>query len=79
MEDPGYERKGGGNWLHTVVILLILCAAGVLIWRIATARQAKEKQAAAHATAMALYAKVPVEGARVESKDVPVYLDGGIR
>lgn len=76
MEDPGYERKGGRNWLHTVVILLVLCAAAFLIWRIATARQAKQKQAAARATARALYAKIPVEGARVESKNVPVYLDG---
>jgi multidrug efflux system membrane fusion protein len=76
MEDPGYERKDGRNWLHSVVILLILCAAAFLIWRIATAREAKQKQAAARATAMALYARIPVEGARVESKDVPVYLDG---
>ena len=76
MEDPGYERKGGRSWLHSVVILLILCAAAFLIWRIATAREAKQKQAAARAAAMALYARIPVEGARVESKDVPVYLDG---
>ena len=76
MEDPGYERKRGKNWLHTVIVLLVLGAAAFLIWRIATARQEKEKQAAAHASAMALYAKVPVEAARVEQKDVPVYLDG---
>jgi multidrug efflux system membrane fusion protein len=76
MEDPGFERKGGGSWVRTVVVLVILGALGFLIWRIATAREEKEKQATAHATAMALYAKIPVEGARVESKDVPVYLDG---
>lgn len=76
MEDPGFERKGGSNWLRTIIVLLVLGAAGFLIWRIATARQEKEKQATAHATAMALYAKVPVEAARVESKNVPVYLDG---
>jgi len=76
MEDPGYERKRGKNWLHTVVVLLVLVGAGFMIWRIATARQAKEKQVAAHAAAMAAYLKVPVEAAKVEQKNVPVYLDG---
>ncbi|MHB8301342.1 MAG: MdtA/MuxA family multidrug efflux RND transporter periplasmic adaptor subunit [Acidobacteriaceae bacterium] len=76
MDDPGFERKRGKNWLHTVVVLLVLCALGFLIWRIATARQEKEKQDAAKAAAMALYQKVPVEASRVEQKDLPVYLDG---
>ncbi len=76
IHDPEYERKTRKNWLHNIVILLILVVAGVFIWRIATAREEKEKQAAAHASMMALYQKVPVEAITVEQKDVPVYLDG---
>ncbi len=76
IHDPGYERKTRKNWLHNIVILFILVVAGVFIWRIATARQEKEKQATAHASMMALYQKVPVEAITVEQKDVPVYLDG---
>ena len=76
LDGPGYEPKRGNSWLHTVIVLLVLGAAGFLIWRIATARQEKEKQAAAHASALAMYATVPVEAARIEQKDVPVYLNG---
>ena len=76
IHDPEYERKTRKNWLHNIVILLILVVAGVFIWRIATAREEKEKQAAAHASMMALDQKVPVEAITVEQKDVPVYLDG---
>lgn len=77
VNDPLYRpQPKKRSWLQTLVVLLILAGAGFLIWRIATARSEKEKQAAARASMMALYAKIPVEAARVEQKDIPVYLDG---
>ncbi len=77
IDDPAYERKSHKrSWLHTVVVLLILVGAGFLVWRIATARQEKEKQAAAREAILAGNQQVPVEASLVEQKDVPVYLDG---
>lgn len=76
INDPKYDRKGGRSWLQTLIILLVLAGVGFLVWRIATAREEKEKKAAAKASAIALYQKVPIEAATVEQKSVPVYLNG---
>ncbi len=64
------------RWVRTLVFLLILAVVAGLIWRIATARSEKDKQAAARAASAAAYAKVPVEAAVVKEQNVPVYLDG---
>lgn len=64
------------SWVRTLVLLLIILAVAGAIWRIATARSEKDKQAATKAAAMAAYMKVPVQAAMVEQRDVPVYLDG---
>ena len=69
------EPKPHG-WVKALVFLLIAAAVAGAIWRIATARSEKEKQAAALAARMAAYMKVPVQAAVVASRDVPVYLDG---
>jgi multidrug efflux system membrane fusion protein len=56
--------------------LLIVAAVAGAIWRIATARSERDKQAAARAAMMAAYMQVPVQAAMVERRDVPVYLEG---
>ncbi len=72
-DDPAPQPH---RWLRTLIVVVILAAAAGLIWRIATARTEKDKQAAAHAASMAAYMKVPVQAAVVRQKNVPVYLDG---
>lgn len=78
INDPAYRPHAGKkrSWLQTVIVLVVLAGVGFLVWRIATARSEKEKQASARASTLALYAKIPVAAARVEQKSIPVYLDG---
>ncbi len=71
--DPDPKPHG---WVRALVALLIVAAVAGAIWRIATARSEKDKQAAARAARMAAYMKVPVQAAVVARRTVPVYLDG---
>ncbi len=64
------------SWTRTLVLVLLVAAVAGAIWRIATARTEKDKQAATRAAMMAAYMKVPVQVSVVKQKDVPVYLDG---
>jgi multidrug efflux system membrane fusion protein len=73
---PENDAPAKHGWGRTLVLLLIVAAVAGAIWRIATARSEKDKQAAARAAMMAAYMQVPVQAAVVEQKDVPVYLDG---
>ena len=69
------EPKPHG-WARVLIVLLIAAAVAGAIWRIATARSEKDKQAATRAAQMATYMKVPVQAAVVGRRTVPVYLDG---
>ena len=71
-EEPARKNR----WVSTVVLLLILVVVAGAIWRIATARSEKDKQAATRAATAAAVAKTPVQAAVASSQNVPVYLDG---
>ncbi len=74
--NPWESEPKPHGWVRALVFFLIAAAVAGASWRIAPARSEKEKQAAAMATRMAAYMKVPVQAAAVVSRDVPVYLNG---
>lgn len=70
------QRQGKSNHLvRNVLLLLVLAAIGLIVWRIVTGQH--KAAAAANATAAAAANRpVPVQVATVQQRSVPIYLSG---
>jgi membrane fusion protein, multidrug efflux system len=72
---PSPPSRGGSHLLRNVILLLLLVAVGLGVWRISTARSKSAAQANAAQAALA-NRPVPVQVAAVQQRSVPIYLTG---
>ncbi len=70
-EPPPRKRR----WLRWLLLLLLLLAVAAIVWRVVTARQQAEAQAAKKQAAM-MNRATPVQVIPVQQRTMPIYLTG---
>jgi multidrug efflux system membrane fusion protein len=66
-------RPGKSSWVRIAVYLVLVCAVGLIVWKIYQNQQAQQKQAAAQAAAMQSR-PIPVQAAAAEERPMPIFL-----
>ena len=71
FEPPPVRR---GKWVRILVYLVLLCAVGLIVWRIYQNQQTAKSQASAQAAAL-IGRPVPVQVTAVEHRPMPIFLN----